>query len=98
MLLANEVIEGQGAHSISQRPAAAVLLIGQCLEKTHSRCRPARLCRAASYSSRDAAIPALSDSTRGEWGIVTSSSAWDRISGGNPAPSLPIITAAGRSI
>src|SRR4029077_2273392 len=47
------------------------------------------LCLAASYNNMDAAIPALSDSTRGECGIVTSSSAMDKISAGTPAPSFP---------
>src|SRR5579864_5720949 len=47
------------------------------------------LCLAASYNKIDAAMPALSDSTRGECGIVTNSSAIARISAGTPAPSLP---------
>src|SRR5258707_13835476 len=53
------------------------------------------LCLPASYNNMDAAIPALSDSTREECGIVTSSSARDRMSAGKPVPSLPTSSANG---
>src|SRR6476646_1322872 len=52
------------------------------------------LCRAASYSKIDAAMPAFNDSTRGECGIVTNSSARDKMSAGTPAPSLPTTSIA----
>ena len=43
----------------------------------------------------DVATPALRDSTRGDWGIATISSACVSTSLGSPAPSLPISKATG---
>ena len=50
----------------------------------------ADFCRAASYKNMLAAIPAFSDSTRGECGIMISSSISATSFLSNPAPSLPM--------
>ena len=90
VVLPDELVQCAGTHAVGQRAGlvAGFVTARDVLEEAHG----SLLCRAASYKTIDAAMPAFSDSTRDDCGMATISSACACTSFGRPEPSFPNIT------